>query len=96
MTEEIRLNEAGLFPGMDDMTDESASKILPDMLRVLSHADSPVFPKVIQFLRKRENIVFPYVSDILQSSDGNSKYCFGSFFLHPLRSELQRIRAATI
>lgn len=74
MTEEIRLNEAGLFPGMDDMTDESARIILPDMLRVLSQADSPVFPKVIQFLRKRENIVFPYVSDILQSSDGNSKY----------------------
>lgn len=74
MAEGNRLAESGMFFGMDSMTDESAKKLLPQMLSVLSQADSPVFPEVIQFLRKRENIVFPYVSDILQSNDGNRKY----------------------
>ena len=74
MAERMRLVDQDMISNFDQMSDESVRKILPLMFGILSHEDSPAFPKVLRCLQKRENVVFPFVSDILRSSDGNSKY----------------------
>ena len=59
---------------LDSISDEGVTHMIPDMIQVLSQSYLPALRNVLSLMRRRENLFFPYVSDILRSTDGNSKY----------------------